>query len=121
VKRSVLGWVDSGLTGWRRPFMMNFTVCQPCGGKPNEIYSKETCTDGMRHALTFANDQVLHAYGFRHEEPLSDDVRPLPFGYRAAAPRGIEAPSLQPAGGRDVGTAGRRRGRRSLAGMVVKD
>jgi hypothetical protein len=48
------------------------------------MYSKETCTDGMRHALTFADDQVLHAYGFRHEEPLSDDVRSLPFGYQAA-------------------------------------
>ncbi|KAK1648836.1 hypothetical protein QYE76_066641 [Lolium multiflorum] len=84
VKRSVPGPAGGGQTGWRRPFVTHFTGCQPCGGKPNEIYSKETCADGMRRALTFADDQVLRAYGFRHEGPLSDDVRPLPFGYPAA-------------------------------------
>ncbi|KAM0841633.1 hypothetical protein ACQ4PT_058897 [Festuca glaucescens] len=83
-KRSVPGPAGGGQTGWRRPFVTHFTGCQPCGGKPNEIYSKETCADGMRRALTFADDQVLRAYGFRQSGPLSDDVRPLPFGYPAA-------------------------------------
>jgi hypothetical protein len=81
VKRSVPGPAGGGQTGWRRPFVTHFTGCQPCGGKPNEIYSNESCADGMRRALTFADDQVLRAYGFRHDGPLSDDVRPLPFGY----------------------------------------
>lgn len=62
---------------WRRPFVTHFTGCNPCGGKPNEIYSNETCADGMRRALNLADDQVLRAYGFRHAGPLKDDVRPL--------------------------------------------
>jgi hypothetical protein len=39
----------------------------------------------MRRALNFADDQVLRSYGFRHADPLSDDVRPLPFDYPATA------------------------------------
>uniref|UniRef100_A0ACD5Y6Z4 Uncharacterized protein n=1 Tax=Avena sativa TaxID=4498 RepID=A0ACD5Y6Z4_AVESA len=96
VKRSVPGPAGGGQTGWRRPFVTHFTGCQPCGGKPNKIYPNGSCSDGMRRALTFADDQVLRAYGFRHDGPLSDDVRPLPFGYPAA--RGIEAPSIRTTG-----------------------
>lgn len=84
VRRSVRGPAGGGQTGWRRPFVTHFTGCQPCGGKPNRIYSRKSCADGMRRALNFADDQVLRAYGFRHAGPLSDDVRPLPFGYPAA-------------------------------------
>uniref|UniRef100_A0ACD5U0L2 Uncharacterized protein n=1 Tax=Avena sativa TaxID=4498 RepID=A0ACD5U0L2_AVESA len=84
VKRSVPGPAGGGQTGWRRPFVTHFTGCQPCGGKPNQIYSNQSCAHGMRRALNFADDQVLRAYGFRHDGPLSDDVRPLPFGYPAA-------------------------------------
>ena len=85
VAKSVQGPAGGGQTGWRRPFVTHFTGCQPCGGKPNEIYSNESCANGMRRALTFADDQVLRAYGFRHDGPLSDDVRPIPFGYPARA------------------------------------
>ncbi|KAF0909360.1 hypothetical protein E2562_035521 [Oryza meyeriana var. granulata] len=84
VKNAVPGPAGGGQSGWRRPFMTHFTGCQPCGGKPNEIYSKKSCADGMNRALNFADDQVLRAYGFRHAGPLSDDVRPLPFDYPAA-------------------------------------
>jgi len=42
-------------------------------------YSRESCDDGMRRALAFADDQVLRAYGFRHAAPLNDSVRVLPF------------------------------------------
>lgn len=62
---------------------MHFTGCQPCGSEPNRIYSRESCADGMCSALNFVDDQVLHAYGFCRADPLSDDVRPLPFGYPA--------------------------------------
>uniref|UniRef100_A0A453JD54 Glycosyltransferase 6 n=1 Tax=Aegilops tauschii subsp. strangulata TaxID=200361 RepID=A0A453JD54_AEGTS len=62
---------------WRRPFVTHFTGCNPCGGRPNEIYSNESCAEGMRRALNLADDQVLRAYGFRHAGPLKDDVRPL--------------------------------------------
>ncbi|GJM86683.1 hypothetical protein PR202_ga02567 [Eleusine coracana subsp. coracana] len=59
----------------------HFTGCQPCSGQRNEDYSGNTCDDGMRRALNFADDQVLRAYGFRHAGPLSDEVQPLPFDY----------------------------------------
>ena len=64
-------------SAWRRPFVTHFTGCNPCGGRPNEIYSTESCAEGMRRALNLADDQVLRAYGFRHAGPLKDDVRPL--------------------------------------------
>lgn len=76
---------DAGPKGWRRPFITHFTGCQPCSGDHNKLYSGENCYEGMRRALTFADDQVLRNYGFRHAGPLSDDVRPLPFNYPATA------------------------------------
>ncbi|GJN22079.1 hypothetical protein PR202_gb09612 [Eleusine coracana subsp. coracana] len=75
------GLAESGVHGWRRPFVTHFTGCQPCSGQRNEDYSGNTCDDGMRRALNFADDQVLRAYGFRHAGPLSDEVQPLPFDY----------------------------------------
>jgi hypothetical protein len=79
------GLGQSGVHGWRRPFVTHFTGCQPCSGDRNRHYSGDSCNDGMRRALNFADDQVLRSYGFRHADPLSDDVRPLPFDYPAAA------------------------------------
>uniref|UniRef100_A0ACD5YKN6 Uncharacterized protein n=1 Tax=Avena sativa TaxID=4498 RepID=A0ACD5YKN6_AVESA len=79
------GLGQSGVHGWRRPFVTHFTGCQPCSGDRNRHYTGDTCNDGMRRALNFADDQVLRAYGFRHAGPLSDDVQPLPFDYPAAA------------------------------------
>ncbi|XBH79889.1 probable glycosyltransferase 7 [Triticum dicoccoides] len=81
------GLAESGVRGWRRPFVTHFTGCQPCSGDRNRDYSGDSCGDGMRRALNFADDQVLRGYGFRHAGPLSDDVRPLPFDYPAAAGR----------------------------------
>ncbi|KAG8072193.1 hypothetical protein GUJ93_ZPchr0006g42734 [Zizania palustris] len=77
------GLAEAGVQGWRRPFVTHFTGCQPCSGHRNEHYSRESCDDGMRRALNFADDQVLRPYGFRHAGLLSDDVRPLPFDYPA--------------------------------------
>ncbi|WVZ73900.1 hypothetical protein U9M48_022154 [Paspalum notatum var. saurae] len=79
------GLAETGVHGWRRPFVTHFTGCQPCSGQRNEHYSGESCDEGMRRALNFADDQVLRAYGFRHAGPLSDDVQPLPFDYPAEA------------------------------------
>ncbi|CAL5019307.1 unnamed protein product [Urochloa decumbens] len=79
------GLAESGVNGWRRPFVTHFTGCQPCSGHRNEHYTGASCDEGMRRALNFADDQVLRAYGFRHAGPLSDDVQPLPFDYPAAA------------------------------------
>ncbi|XP_065000643.1 probable glycosyltransferase 7 [Musa acuminata AAA Group] len=75
----------SGPNGWRRPFMTHFTGCQPCSGDHNKMYSGESCWEGMQRALHFADDQVLRDYGFRHADPLSGDVEPLPFDYPSAA------------------------------------
>ena len=48
------------------------------------MYSRESCDDGMRRALAFADDQVLRAYGFRHAALPNDSVRALPFDYSSA-------------------------------------
>lgn len=79
------GLAETGVHGWRRPFVTHFTGCQPCSGQRNEHYSGDSCDQGMRRALNFADDQVLRAYGFRHASSLSDDVQPLPFDYPAKA------------------------------------
>ena len=78
------GLAEAGVNGWRRPFVTHFTGCQPCGGKPNQMYTRRRCAEGMRRALAFADDQMLRAYGFRRAAPLSDSVVPLPFDYPAA-------------------------------------
>ncbi|KAJ6808366.1 alpha-6-galactosyltransferase [Iris pallida] len=76
--------IRGGPHGWRRPFVTHFTGCQPCSGDHNTIYSGENCWDGMQRALNFADDQVLRAYGFRHERLVnSTAVRPLPFDFPA--------------------------------------
>ena len=79
------GLAETGVHGWRRPFVTHFTGCQPCSGQRNEHYSGDSCDQGIRRALNFADDQVLRAYGFRHAGPLSDDVQPLPFDYPTKA------------------------------------
>ncbi|KAJ1275788.1 hypothetical protein BS78_05G163100 [Paspalum vaginatum] len=84
VKGAVPGPDGGGQKGWRRPFVTHFTGCQPCGGRPNRAYTRRRCDEGIRRALAFADDQVLRAYGFRHDAPLSDSVSPLPFDYPAA-------------------------------------
>jgi hypothetical protein len=84
VSGTVPGPAGGGEKGWRRPLITHFTGCQPCSGGRNPSYSRESCDDGMRRALGFADDQVLRAYGFRHAAPLNDTVRPLPFDYPAA-------------------------------------
>ncbi|OQU83607.1 hypothetical protein SORBI_3005G144101 [Sorghum bicolor] len=79
----VPGPAGGGVEGWRRPLITHF----PCSGGRNPMYSRESCDNGMRRALAFADDQVLRAYGFRHAAPLNDTVRALPFDYPAARAR----------------------------------
>ncbi|KAG0530123.1 hypothetical protein BDA96_05G157700 [Sorghum bicolor] len=83
----VPGPAGGGVEGWRRPLITHFVGCQPCSGGRNPMYSRESCDNGMRRALAFADDQVLRAYGFRHAAPLNDTVRALPFDYPAARAR----------------------------------
>ncbi|XP_062217544.1 probable glycosyltransferase 7 [Phragmites australis] len=80
---AVAGLAESGVHGWRRPFVTHFTGCQPCSGQRNEHYSGGTCDEGMRRALNFGDNQVLRTYGFRHSGQLGDDVQPLRFDYPA--------------------------------------
>eukprot|EP00262_Sarcandra_glabra_P004067 TRINITY_DN15052_c0_g1_i1.p1 TRINITY_DN15052_c0_g1~~TRINITY_DN15052_c0_g1_i1.p1 ORF type:complete len:453 (+),score=25.29 TRINITY_DN15052_c0_g1_i1:79-1437(+) len=66
----------------RRPFITHFTGCQPCSGVHNEMYSGESCWDGMMRALNFADNQVLRSFGFVHQDLVdSSKVSPLPFDY----------------------------------------
>ena len=71
---------ESGSGGWRRPFITHFTGCQPCSGNHNEMYSGQSCWDGMRKALNFADNQVLRRYGFAHPNLLDSSVSDVPFG-----------------------------------------
>jgi hypothetical protein len=43
---------------------------------------RDHLNEGMRHALNFADDQVLRAYGFRHAEQLRDEEHELACGVR---------------------------------------
>lgn len=74
-----------GLGSWRRPFITHFTGCQPCSGDHNQMYSGESCWNGMVRALNFADNQVLRNYGFVHRDLLdSATVEALPFDYPVA-------------------------------------
>lgn len=66
---------------WRRPFITHFTGCQPCSGNYNQMYSGESCWEGMQKALSFADNQVLRSFGFMHPHPLDSSVSALPFDY----------------------------------------
>ncbi|KAK4366361.1 hypothetical protein RND71_014241 [Anisodus tanguticus] len=66
----------------RRPFLTQFTGCEPCSGDHNAIYSWETCYDATQKALNFMDNQVLRKYGFIHKDLLdSSSVFPLPFDF----------------------------------------
>ncbi|KAA8531553.1 hypothetical protein F0562_006262 [Nyssa sinensis] len=74
----------NGRGSWRRPFITHFTGCQPCSGDHNQMYSGDTCWNGMQRALNFADNQVLRNYGFVHPDPLDSSlVTPLPFDFPA--------------------------------------
>lgn len=62
----------------KRPFITHFTGCEPCSGKHNEMYSWESCVDGMNKALNFADNQVLRNFGyFRPNLSNTAFVQPL--------------------------------------------
>ncbi|PQQ12440.1 galactomannan galactosyltransferase 1-like [Prunus yedoensis var. nudiflora] len=70
-----------GKGSWRRPFITHFTGCQPCSGRHNEMYTANSCWDGMEKALNFAENQVLRKYGYVHPNTLDRAVSPVPFDY----------------------------------------
>ncbi|EEF48825.1 transferase, putative [Ricinus communis] len=62
----------------RRPLITHFTGCEPCSGNHNPAYSWDSCFNGMRKALNFADNQVLLNYGFLHQNLVdSSSVSPL--------------------------------------------
>lgn len=64
----------------KRPFITHFTGCEPCSGKHNEMYSLESCLNGMNKALNFADNQVLRNFGYFHPNlDNSSWVQPLRF------------------------------------------
>ncbi|XP_058080941.1 glycosyltransferase 6-like [Magnolia sinica] len=63
------GW-GIGQGSLRRPFITHFVGCEPCSGTHNEIYTWESCREGMERALNFADDQVLRNFGFGREDLL---------------------------------------------------
>ncbi|XP_077217253.1 galactomannan galactosyltransferase 1-like [Tasmannia lanceolata] len=73
-----------GRGSFRRPFITHFAGCQPCSGDHNELFSGESCWDGMQKALNFADNQVLRSFGFVHKNLLdSAAVSPVPFDFPA--------------------------------------
>ncbi|KAI3515282.1 hypothetical protein L1887_14113 [Cichorium endivia] len=71
-----------GYGSWRRPFVTHFAGCQPCNGKHNPSFSRQRCWEAMEKVLNYADNQVLHNYGFTHPD-ISDSsvVSPLRFRY----------------------------------------
>lgn len=69
----------------KRPFVTHFTGCQPCSGDHNQMYSGESCWNGMVKALNFADNQVLRRYGYVRPDLMdSTVVKPIPFDYPAS-------------------------------------
>ncbi|GMH06352.1 hypothetical protein Nepgr_008192 [Nepenthes gracilis] len=72
----------NGRGSWRRPFITHFTGCQPCSGKYNQLYSGDSCSEGMQKALNFADNQVLRNFGYIHPDIRNSSiVTPLPFDF----------------------------------------
>ncbi|KAF7851432.1 hypothetical protein BT93_L3939 [Corymbia citriodora subsp. variegata] len=68
----------------KRPFVTHFTGCQPCSGDHNQMYSGESCWNGMVKALNFADNQVLRRYGYVRPDLMDTAVvKPIPFDYPA--------------------------------------
>ncbi|XP_052197017.1 galactomannan galactosyltransferase 1-like [Diospyros lotus] len=84
LKEPYLKEAGYGRFSWRRPFITHFTGCQPCSGNHNQMYSGESCWDGMQRALNFADNQVLRNFGFVRRDILdTSSVSPLPFDFPA--------------------------------------
>ncbi|XP_010273069.1 PREDICTED: putative glycosyltransferase 7 [Nelumbo nucifera] len=84
VREPFLKAAGNGRGSWRRPFITHFTGCQPCSGEYNQMYSGDSCWQGMEKALNFADNQVLRSFGFMHRDLQdSSSVSPLPFDYPA--------------------------------------
>ncbi|GAB4846874.1 hypothetical protein Ancab_025882 [Ancistrocladus abbreviatus] len=62
--------------GWRRPFITHFMGCKPCNGKHNPMYKGDSCWEGMKRALNFADNQARRNYGFMHPDLLDSSVTP---------------------------------------------
>ncbi|KAL9663050.1 hypothetical protein QQ045_027887 [Rhodiola kirilowii] len=63
----------------RLPIMIHFAGCQPCSGSHNPLYMAESCWDGMKRALTFADNQVLRNFGLVHLNISDSAVSPIIF------------------------------------------
>lgn len=80
VREPYLKEAGYGKGSWRRPFITHFTGCQPCSGNHNEMYSAESCWNGMQKVLNFADNQILRNYGLVRRDIIdSSSVTPLPL------------------------------------------
>ncbi|KAJ9550534.1 hypothetical protein OSB04_014579 [Centaurea solstitialis] len=70
-----------GYGSWRRPFVTHFAGCQPCSGKNNPAFSRESCWEAMDKVLNYADNQVLRNYGFTHPD-LSNPSVVTPLSFR---------------------------------------
>ncbi|MQM23307.1 hypothetical protein Taro_056371 [Colocasia esculenta] len=62
-----------GLGDDRWPFVTHFVGCKPCGSYGD--YPVERCLSSMERAFNFADNQVLHMYGFNHKALSSPKIR----------------------------------------------
>ncbi|KAH7436801.1 hypothetical protein KP509_05G036300 [Ceratopteris richardii] len=58
----------------RWPFVTHFVGCEPCGPQSLE---GSTCLKQMERAFNFADNQVLHFYGFEHIDLNKFEVGPV--------------------------------------------
>lgn len=83
LREGFLSEAGYGRGSWRRPFVTHFTGCQPCNGAHNEMYTGNSCWEGMEKALNFADNQVMRMYGYVHQSIADNSVSPVPFDYPA--------------------------------------
>jgi xyloglucan 6-xylosyltransferase len=63
-----------GLGDERWPLVTHFTGCKPCPQFSD--FPVERCLKQMERAFNFANNQVLHIYGYQHNSLEKGDVKP---------------------------------------------
>jgi xyloglucan 6-xylosyltransferase len=63
-----------GLGDERWPLVTHFTGCQPCPQFSD--FPVDRCLKQMERAFNFANNQILHIYGYQHNSLEKGDVKP---------------------------------------------
>lgn len=70
----------------RWPFAVHFTGCEFCTGGQDGNSTQDECMTQLERAVNFANNQVIHRYGFRHTSLHSPELELRRNTSEASAP-----------------------------------